>query len=100
MIDQVIFKIDKKLKDQAMKKAQSEGIAFASVLKMATKAFVKGNLKVELVQEEKFNAKTRKELDQILQDIKAGKNLSPTFTNANEAFAWLNKHGKHKKSWN
>ena len=33
MTSQIIFKIEKKLKDKAMKKAQGEGIAFAAVLK-------------------------------------------------------------------
>jgi antitoxin component of RelBE/YafQ-DinJ toxin-antitoxin module len=99
MTTQVIFKLDKKLKDQAMKKAQSEGVALSSVLKMATKAFVAGDLNVGLVTEERFNAKTRKEMDRIMKDIKAGKNLSPKFSNVDNAFAWLNSHGKNKKSW-
>ena len=99
MTTQVIFKLDKKLKDQAMKKAQSEGVALSSVLKMATKAFVAGDLNVGLVTGERFNAKTRKEMDRIMKDIKAGKNLSPKFSNVHDAFAWLNSHGKNKKSW-
>ena len=57
MITQVIFKVDKKLKDQAMKKAEKEGISFSSVLKMATKAFVEDKLNVGLVVEDKFNKK-------------------------------------------
>lgn len=89
MTTQVIFKIDKKLKDQAMKKAQSEGIAFASVLKMATKAFVDGDLRMGLVQEEKFNARTAREIKQALKDIKAGKHLSPTFKTVDEMMRYL-----------
>lgn len=89
MTTQVIFKIDKKLKDQAMKKAQHEGIAFASVLKLATQAYINGKLDVELVPQEKLNAKTRRELIQISKDIKAGKNLSPTFNNVEAAIAYL-----------
>ena len=89
MTEQVIFKIDKKLKDQAMKKAQHEGIAFASVLKLATQAYINGKLDVELVPQEKLNAKTRRELIQISKDIKAGKNLSPTFNNVEAAIAYL-----------
>ena len=79
MTSQVIFKIDKKMKDKAMRKAQNQGLPFASVLKMATKAFVDGDLNIGLVGSEKFNARTRKEIDQALKDIKAGKNLSPRF---------------------
>ena len=89
MTTQVIFKIDKKLKDQAMKRAQNEGIAFASVLKLATQAYIKGDLDVELVAQPRLNAKTRRELIKISKDIKKGKNLSPVFDDVEEAIAYL-----------
>ena len=89
MTTQVIFKIDKKLKEQAMKKAQNEGIAFSSVLKLATQAYIKGNLDVELVAQPRLNEKTRKELTQVLKDIKSGKNLSPRFNNIKDAINYL-----------
>lgn len=99
MTTQVIFKIDKKLKDQAMKKAQNEGIALASVLKLATKAFVSGDLNVALVEKEEFNAKTRRGIEAAIKDIEAGKNLSPKFDNAKEAIAYLKKAVKHERSF-
>lgn len=89
MVTQVIFKIDKKLKDKAMAKAQNEGIAFASVLKLATKAFVDGDFNVGLIINEEFNPRTRKMIARELKDIKAGKNMSPTFNNAKDATAYL-----------
>lgn len=89
MTTQVIFKLDKKLKDQAMKKAQNEGLTFSSVLKMATKAFVEGEFTIGFIPEETFNTKTRKDLDQALEDIKAGKNLSPSFKSHEQAIAYL-----------
>lgn len=89
MTSQVIFKIDKKLKEQAMKKARNEGIAFASVLKLATQAYVKGSLDVQLVAQPKLNAKTRRELLRISKDIRQGKNLSPSFETAHDAIAYL-----------
>lgn len=89
MTTQVIFKIDKKLKDQAMKKAQGEGVPFASVLKLATKAFVEGKLNIGLVEAEEFNKKTQKEIAQALDDIKKGKNLSPKFSSAKAAKKYL-----------
>lgn len=91
MTTQVIFKIDKKLKDQAMKKAQTEGIAFASVLKLATKAFVAGDLDVALVEKEEFNAKTRREIEAAIRDIEAGRNLSPKFKTVAEMKKYLEK---------
>ena len=89
MTTQVIFKIDKKLKDQAMKKAQSEGLPFGMVLKLATKAFVEGNLGIGLISNESFNLATGKMINKTLKDIKEGKNLSSRFINAKEAIAYL-----------
>ena len=89
MVTQVIFKIDKKLKDKAMAKAQNEGIAFASVLKFATKAFVDGDFNVGLIINEEFNPRTKRMLAREIKDIKAGKNMSPAFNNAKDAIAYL-----------
>ena len=89
MNTQVIFKIDKKLKNQAMERAQNEGIAFSSILKLATKAFVAGNLTLGLVGSEKFNATTGKEIRGALKDIAHGKNLSPRFMSAKQVSKYL-----------
>ncbi len=74
-----------------MAKAQREGIAFASVLKLATKAFVDGDLTLELVGSEKFNAKTTREVKNAFRDIYQGKNLSPSFTSTKDATKFLKK---------
>lgn len=89
MITQVIFKIDTKLKDRAMTKAQNEGIAFSSILKLATKAFVDGHLTLGLVGSEKFNASAGREIRGALKDISQGKNLSPSFSSAKDAVKFL-----------
>lgn len=89
MTTQIIFKIDKKLKEKAMAKAQHDGIAFASVLKLATKAFVEGDLTLRLVGSEKFNATTAREVKIALKDISQGKNLSPGFPSAKKAITFL-----------
>lgn len=89
MITQVIFKMDKKLKERAMKKARAEGIPFSAVLTLATRSFVDGDLAVEMVKRTVLNDKTRKMLDCALKDIKEGKNLSPGFDNAKDAIAYL-----------
>ena len=82
MVTQVIFNIDKKLKDQAMAKAQHNGIAFSAILKLATQAFVDGDLSLELVHSEKFNVRTSREMRNALKDISQGKNVSSGFTSA------------------
>lgn len=89
MTTQVIFKIDKKLKDKAMRKAQNQGLPLASVLKLATKAFVEGRLNVDLVGGEKFNPAARREIGEALEDIAAGKNLSPRFNSAKASLKYL-----------
>ena len=49
MVEQVIFKIDKKLKDRAMKKAKREGINFSIVLRAITIAYVNKQLDIGLL---------------------------------------------------
>lgn len=89
MNTQVIFKIDKILKDKAMKKAQSEGISFTTILKFATKAFVENQLNVGLVTKEEFNPRARKTIIRGLKDINEGKNISQGFKNVKDAIAYL-----------
>jgi antitoxin component of RelBE/YafQ-DinJ toxin-antitoxin module len=75
MTTQIVFNIDPAVKAKAMKRAKHLGVPFASVLKMATKAFAEGKFNVEMVPEEKFNPKTRRIIDAALRDIEQGKNL-------------------------
>lgn len=89
MNSQVIFKINKKLKNQAMTKAQNEGIAFATILKLATKSYVAGHLTLGLVGSKKFNAIAGKEISGALSDISQGKNVSTGFSSAKEAIKFL-----------
>ena len=89
MTTQVIFTMDKDLKQRAMKKARSFGLPFSSVLNIATQAFVDGKMNLGITQTETLNAKTRRELIKISKDIKEGKNLSPMFSNAKDAIEWL-----------
>ncbi|MEI6345832.1 MAG: hypothetical protein WCO79_01180 [bacterium] len=89
MTTQVIFNIDKNLKDRAMKKARSEGLPFGVVLKLATKAFVDGTLGVNLVPSKSVNVRAEKSINKVLKDVKEGKNLSPRFTTAKEAITYL-----------
>lgn len=89
MTEQVIFKIDKSLKEQAMRRAKNEGLAFSAVLKLATQAYAKGYLDVEIVPQPRFNTKTRRIIDKALKDIEKRQNLSPKFNNAKKAISYL-----------
>ncbi|MEK9154301.1 MAG: hypothetical protein AAB798_02410 [Patescibacteria group bacterium] len=48
---QIVFNINTAVKARAMKRAKREGMPFASVLKMATKAFADGTFSVGLIEE-------------------------------------------------
>lgn len=69
MVEQVIFKIDKKLKERAMKKAKREGIAFSAVLKSATQAYVENEFEVGLV----YSPKLIRAIRQSERDVKEGR---------------------------
>lgn len=91
MTTQVIFKIDKKIKEKAQKKAKEYGSTFSAYLQQATYALADGSMKPGLLQkaEEKFNPRTLRELKRISKDIKQGKNLSPVFKTAKEMDNYL-----------
>ncbi len=71
MTEQVIFKLDKKLKDQAMKKAKQEGTTYSAVLKEATQAYVEDQFEVGLV----YSPKLIRDVRQAEKEIRAGKIL-------------------------
>lgn len=52
MTTQVVFNIDPKIKARAMKRAKKEGVPFAVILKMATKAFAEGRFSLDIVDGE------------------------------------------------
>lgn len=82
MTTQVIFTIDKGLKDKAMRKARSFGLPFSSVLNLATRAFVDGKIEVGIMDAPSFNAKTARKISLALSDIEKGKNLFGPFDSA------------------
>ena len=75
MTTQVVFRIDKKVKDKAMKRAKAAGVPLASYFKAAARALADGRASMDIVTEEKFNAKTARELRSILNDIEKGRNI-------------------------
>lgn len=90
MTTQVIFNLDKKLKEKAQKKAKADGLSFSDILQMSTRAYVQGKFEPQMVQtEEKFNAKTRRILDSRLKDLKEGKNLVGPFKTVKEMDNYL-----------
>lgn len=88
MTTQVVIKFDKKVKDQAMKRAKREGIPFDAVMNIAARAYAQRRFHIDGTQEEKFNAKTAKEMRSILKDIEQGKNIV-SFKNMKEMDDYL-----------
>lgn len=77
MTEQVIFKLDKKLKNQAMKKAKREGTTYSAVLKAATQAYVEDQFDTGLV----YNPK-------LLRDIRRAGKESTVRGNLRELVKW------------
>ena len=71
MITQIVFKADKALKDQAMEKAQSEGLTLKAVLFNALKLYIDGKLNFGLQISEpeveilEVTPKIQKKMDEI-----------------------------------
>jgi addiction module RelB/DinJ family antitoxin len=84
------FKTEKNIKDQAQKIAKSLGLPLGTIMNNYLREFIQER-KVVFTDHPMPNSKTAKELDKILADIKKGKNLSPAFSNAKDAIAWLKK---------
>ena len=82
-------KTDKDIKEKAQALAQHLGIPLSTVVNAYLKEFVTtGDFKVS--REPALNAAVQKELTAAVADAKAGKNMSPSFTNAASAITWLN----------
>ena len=94
MTTQVVFQLDKKVKDKAMRRAKREGVPFAAVMKIAAQEYAQERYHIGMLKTERLNEKTQKELKEIMQDIKKGRNISPGFENMEDAIAWLERKDK------
>ncbi|MCX6736457.1 MAG: hypothetical protein NTZ13_05235 [Candidatus Parcubacteria bacterium] len=97
MTTQFMFKIEPKLKKAAMKKAKEQGTTFSSVLNFAATAFIEGQFNVGLIINEVPNIRTQKILRQASEDYRLGKNISPAFSNAKDAIAYLKSQTTHAR---
>ena len=88
MTTKVIFNADKKIKEKAMKIAKAQGITISDYLNMALAEFAHGQKKVGI--QEVPNAKTIKNMEKSILNLKKGKYDSPAFTNSKDAIKWLN----------
>ena len=54
MTTKVIFRIEKKIKEQAQRKAKGSGLTFSDILQMATYAYVKNDFEPVLMRKEEI----------------------------------------------
>lgn len=79
---------DVKLKAQAI--AEELGLSLSSVINALLKQFVRAKaLNLDLTREEIPSPYLKKILKESMEEIKKGR-VSPSFTNAKNAIAWLN----------
>jgi addiction module RelB/DinJ family antitoxin len=90
MITTMLTKIDKKLKEQAQKTAAELGLPLSTVINNYLKSFVME--KQVTFSAPMPNAKTRRDIQEAQKDYKEGKNISPSFSSAKDAIAYLRKH--------
>ncbi|MFA5022858.1 MAG: ribbon-helix-helix protein, CopG family [Candidatus Paceibacterota bacterium] len=104
MTEQVIIKMDSKLKRGVQKRAKAEGTTLSSVLRQAAMDYYAGQTRMGLidlswapVEKEEVNAKTKRDLAKAHNDYKMGKNMSPVFHSAESMIEYLN-HLDERKS--
>jgi hypothetical protein len=88
MTTQVVFNIDPKVKARAMERAKREGIPFASVLKLATKAFAEGQFSIGIVDEILPQKMRLLERESRLLDKGKGRR----FSSVKEALTFVKRH--------
>jgi hypothetical protein len=88
MTTQVVFNIDPKVKARAMERAKREGIPFASVLKLATKAFAEGQFSIGIVDEILPQKMRLLERESRLLDKGKGR----LFSSVKEALTFVKRH--------
>jgi antitoxin component of RelBE/YafQ-DinJ toxin-antitoxin module len=66
MTTKVIFNIDKKLKESAMKKAKRDGLTLSAVLNIATRKYVDDQFKIALIE---------REIEEALRDVREGRTI-------------------------
>jgi len=81
-------KIDKDIKEKAQILANELGIPISTIINSQLREFVRSGT-FQVSREPKLKESVWKEIVKISRDAKKGKNISPKFTDTDEAFKWL-----------
>lgn len=82
------FKTDKRLKEEAKKVAQELGLPLGTIMNHYLKELVREK-RVLFTSHPTPSKQVMEDLHVMSKDAKAKKNLSPSFTSAKDASAWL-----------
>jgi len=83
-------KTDADVKKDAQALAKHLGVPLSVVVNSYLKEFVRSG-EFTLSREPVLKPAVAKRLEQAVQDVEEGTNLSPAFSTADDAMAWLNK---------
>jgi antitoxin component of RelBE/YafQ-DinJ toxin-antitoxin module len=84
------FKTEKKLKIEAQKVAKDLGLPLGTIMNHYLKELVREK-RVLFSSHPTPSKKVVEELKLLSRDAREGKNISPVFTNIEDALAWLDK---------
>lgn len=82
------IKTDKDVKENAQALAAKLGLSLSHVINASLRNFIRDRT-VVFTDVPRMTPQFEKKLDRIEKDIKEGKNLSPKFTNMEDAIAYL-----------
>lgn len=83
-------KADKQVKENAQKAAKDLGLTLSDVINAALRNFIRTRT-VVFSDAPQMTPELEKRLDEVEEDIKHNRNLSPKFKTAKEAIEYLNK---------
>ena len=81
-------KIDEKLKKDAQIVAKAVGLPISTVVAASLREFVRTR-SITLSDPPRLKPEVKRELLKISAEARAGKNVSPPFSNLQDAFTWL-----------
>jgi hypothetical protein len=84
----IIFNVPASVKKRALARAKREGITLTQLLTTAAGAYAAGNLELSHPELYATPAAIRR-FNTIAREAKEGKNMSPAFSNADDARRWL-----------
>ncbi len=93
MLTTMLIKIDKPLKEKAQKTAKQLGLPLSTIINNYLKTFVQEK-QVTFSESYIPSAKTVRAIRSAEKDMKLGRNISPSFSNAKEAIDYLREYNK------